>query len=130
MNSGTWSFTKVLVADLETEVAFYRDVFGLEEAHRMKAGLDSDPAEEVFFATHQGYPVLGLVTYLHRQPPPVGETIIGISVPDIRAAFERAKHCGGKVAREPTTSEQTHGYTIGLLEDPEGHIIEVLEAKS
>jgi predicted enzyme related to lactoylglutathione lyase len=128
MSSATWSFTKVVVADLDTEVAFYRDVFGLAEAHRIEGVLDETAFEEVFFATSEQPPVLGLVSYPDRQAPPVGETVIGFSTPDITALFERAKRHGGTVRLEPMNSEGSLGFTVGLLEDPEGHGIEVIEA--
>ena len=38
MSNASWSFTKVVVADLDAEVAFYHDVFGLDEAHRIEGG--------------------------------------------------------------------------------------------
>jgi lactoylglutathione lyase len=127
MSKATWSFTKVVVVDLDAEVAFYQDVFGLQEGHRLKGGLEGALFEEVFFARGEGPPVLGLVMYVDRQPPPVGESVIGFSTPDIAAVFERARRHGGTVRREPINSEQSHGFTVGLLEDPEGHVIEVVE---
>ena len=127
MSNASWSFTKVVVADLDAEVAFYHDVFGLDEAHRIKGGLDGVEFEEVFFASGAHPPVLGLVTYPDRQDPAVGETVIGFSTPDIAVLFDRAKRHGGTIRREPMNSDESLGFTVGLLEDPEGHLIEVLE---
>lgn len=127
MSNATWSFTKVVVHDLEAEVAFYREVFGLEEAHRIKGGLDQAAFEEVFFTSAAQSPVLGLVSYLDRQAPPVGETVIGFSTPDLVALFERARRHGGTIRRDAMNSEESHGYTVGLLDDPEGHGIEVIQ---
>lgn len=130
MSAASWSFTKVVVANLDAEVAFYRDVFGLEEGHRLKGGLDGAAFEEVFFISGQRSPILGLVSYVDRLPPQVGETVTGFSTPDIAALFERAKHHGGAIRLEPMNSEESLGFTVGLLEDPEGHLIEVLEVSS
>jgi predicted enzyme related to lactoylglutathione lyase len=127
MSNGTRSFTKVVVVDLDTEVAVYHDVFGFVEGHRIKGGLQGASFEEVFFTRAEGPPVLGLVMYVDWQPAPVGESVIGFSTPDIAAVFKRARRHGGTVRREPTNSEESHGFTVGLLEDPEGYLIEVVE---
>ena len=44
-----FSFTKLVVADLELSAAFYTDVFGLQEQYRVKAAIGGRAVEEILF---------------------------------------------------------------------------------
>jgi predicted enzyme related to lactoylglutathione lyase len=121
----SFTFTKVMVSDLETASGFYEEVFGLRVAHRIETGTDGDRMEEVFLATGPG-PTLALVK-VDRVPPSAGEVVLGFSTSDITALFGRADQAGGTIERPPLASAATHGYTVGILTDPYGHRIEVVE---
>ena len=121
-----FTFTKVIVADLTAASAFYADVFGLEVAQRIEATIDGSPMEEVFLATGAG-PTLALVSYADREPPVAGELVLGFSTDDVTSLFDRAAKRGATVVRPPGASEATHGYMVGILADPDGHLVEVVE---
>jgi predicted enzyme related to lactoylglutathione lyase len=122
----SYTFTKMLVSNLDVASAFYAEVFGLEVAHRIEKVVGRDRMEEVFLATGDG-PTLALVCYPDRDVPPTGELVLGFSTDDIAELFERATRRGATVARPPSASEATHGYAIGILADPDGHRVEVVE---
>jgi predicted enzyme related to lactoylglutathione lyase len=121
----SFTFTKVTVSDIETASGFYEEVFGLRVAHRIEAGTDGDRMEEVFLATGPG-PTLALVK-VDRVTPSAGEVVLGFSTSDITALCNRAERAGATIERPPRASESTQGYTVGILTDPEGHRIEVVE---
>jgi lactoylglutathione lyase len=122
----SYTFTKVMVGNLDAASAFYADVFGLEVAHHIEEVVGGDRMEEVFLATGDG-PTLALVCYPDRDLPPTGELVLGFTTDDIAELFERATRHGATVARPPSASEATHGYAVGILADPDGHCVEVIE---
>jgi uncharacterized glyoxalase superfamily protein PhnB len=108
--------TPVLVyPDVRAAVAWLEAVFGFEErvrvgdAHRAQLRVGSDGA--VVVADVRGDQVApgdGIVTHL-----------IKVRVPDVDAAFVRARDGGAHVIEEPRTHE--YGERSGVLEDLAGH---------
>jgi uncharacterized glyoxalase superfamily protein PhnB len=108
--------TPVLVyPDVRAAVAWLGAAFGFEErvrigeAHRaqLRVGLDG----AVIVAEVHGSratPDEGVVTHLMK-----------VRVPDVEAAFNRARDAGTRVIQEPTTYE--YGERSCELEDPAGH---------
>ena len=50
-----------------------------------------------------------------------------VETPDVTASLEKAEGLGGKVVMPRTTLP---GVTLGLFEDPEGHVVGLVEAKA
>lgn len=108
--------TPVLVyPDVRAAVAFLESAFGFEERVRIgeshRAQLRVGPDAAVVVADVRGEQVApseGVVTHL-----------VKVRVPDVDAAFARARDCGAKVLEELTTWE--YGERSGVLEDPGGH---------
>ncbi|QCS41628.1 VOC family protein [Natrinema versiforme] len=127
------------VTDLEETLAFYRDVLGLSVADRFSVGgeafadavgiegasadfahLEADGVriELVEYDPEaRGSPAAGL-----NQP---GASHVGLSVDDLESFYETLPDDVPTIS-EPRTSET--GTTILFLRDPEGNLIEVLEA--
>lgn len=108
--------TPVLVyTDVREAVAWLESAFGFEErvrigeAHRAQMRVGEDGAI-VVADTHgeQAPPAAGTVTH-----------VIKVRVPDIDAAFERARAAGATALQEPTTYE--YGERSGVVEDHAGH---------
>ena len=108
--------TPVLVyPDVRAAVAWLESAFGFEErvrigdAHRAQLRVGSDGAVVVADVRgEQVPPADGLVTHL-----------IKVRVPDVDAAFARARRAGARVHQQPTTYE--YGERSCVLEDPAGH---------
>jgi uncharacterized glyoxalase superfamily protein PhnB len=108
--------TPVLVyADVRAAVTWLEAAFGFEErvrigdAHRAQLRAGSDGAVVVAdVGGERAAPAGGGVTH-----------VVKLRVPDVDAAFERARAAGGRVVDEPRTWE--YGERSGVLEDPGGH---------
>jgi uncharacterized glyoxalase superfamily protein PhnB len=108
--------TPVLVyPDVRGAVAWLERAFGFEEkvrigeAHRSQMRVGEDGAIVVADVRRdQVAPHSGVVTQLLK-----------IRVPDVDAAFERARAAGARVLEEPRTWE--YGERSGVVEDPAGH---------
>jgi uncharacterized glyoxalase superfamily protein PhnB len=108
--------TPVLVyLDVRAAVAWLESALGFEErvrigdAHRAQLRVGDDGA--VIVADVRGQqvaPGAGVVTHL-----------IKVRVPDVDAAFARARDGGAGVLEEPTTHE--YGERSCVVEDPAGH---------
>jgi predicted enzyme related to lactoylglutathione lyase len=119
------AFTKLIVSDLEAMTRFYCEVFEFEEATRIQAEMSGESIDEIFLGRDGDFTGLCLFCYIGREPAH-NEVILGFSTPDIVAAFERAKALGATVS-EPVKVEQAGGRIMGFLEDPEGHVCEVMQ---
>jgi uncharacterized glyoxalase superfamily protein PhnB len=108
--------TPVLVyPDVRAAVAWLETAFGFEErvrigdAHRAQMRVGTDGAIVVADVRGQQVP-----------PSPSQVThVIKVRVPDVDAAFARARDAGGRVFEEPTTHE--YGERSCVLDDLAGH---------
>lgn len=122
-----FSFTKLLVHDLETTAEFYKSVAGLTELARVESAIGGRPIKEIMFnATGQGGATFVLLKFMDTDAPKKDEVIVGFMTPDVVAFVERAKAAGGKVL-DPIRDEVEHGVKVAFVEDVEGHLIEVVE---
>ena len=108
--------TPVLIyPDVRSAVAWLEGAFGFEErvrigdAHRAQLRVGSDGAVVVAdVRADQVAPEAGVVTHL-----------VKVRVPDVDAAFGRARDFGARSLEEPRTWE--YGERSGVLEDLAGH---------
>lgn len=124
----TFAFTKLVVDDLEGTTSFYEDVFALRQLNRVQAEIAGSRVEEIILGTDAGMGPI-LVKWLDGRTAPRGEVILGVTTPDIHSLFEQAKVSGGRVHVVPEVSAEAGGLIVGFLEDPEGHLIEVVESR-
>lgn len=122
-----FAFTKVVVDDLEACAAFYAQSFGLEEQYRVRADIAGRPIDEILYAASApGGGTFVLLRFLDGPGAPTG-VIPGFVTDEIDAVFARAVAAGGSVAQEPEDMPK-HGHRVGFLTDPEGRLIEVVQA--
>ena len=125
--STSYSFTKLVVGDLEAMCRYYGDVYDLSPIQRVEAEIDGSPIEEVILGRDGGYGGLILLRWTDQSPPELGEVILGFTTTDIGTLFERAVSVGATVRAEPFVSEEAGGMRVGFVADPEGHLAEVVE---
>ena len=115
--------TPVLIyPDVREAVAWLEAAFGFGErvrigdAHRAQLRVGDDGSIVVADVRRdQVAPSGGVVTQL-----------IKLRVPDVDAAFARAREAGAKVLEEPMTHE--YGERSGVVEDPAGHRWELTQS--
>ena len=125
-----FSFTKLVVADLEGMAAFYKAVYGLTEAGRYRAEVHGQPIEEIILGREGASSGLILFTYLDHDGATVGEVLLGFTTDDVGALFERGVAAGGGVWAEIKDPGLAGVALVGFLADPEGHVAEVVQTGS
>ena len=128
MTALAFSFTKLVVADLERAERFYSEAFGMQALHRVRSEEHAYPLEEAIMALGEGLEQhrLMLVHYLTRPCPPSGAVWTGFVVADIAATLEALTRCGGRL-EVAAHANQEHGVLAVLAADPDGHMIEVIQ---
>ncbi|MFC6717851.1 VOC family protein [Natrialbaceae archaeon GCM10025810] len=129
----------ITVSDLEETLAFYRDVLGLSVLDRFSVSgeafseaVDVPDASADFAHLEGGGVRIELVAYdpkgdeadadaLNRP----GATHLGLAVDDLESTYERLPGDVETLSEPRTTAT---GTTICFLRDPEGNLVELLEA--
>jgi catechol 2,3-dioxygenase-like lactoylglutathione lyase family enzyme len=122
-----FSFTKLLVDDLEKTAAFYKSVCGLVEQQRVDATIDGRPISEItFLPTYPGGGSLTLLKFVAAPKPHNDELILGFTTADIEGFVERVKAARGRVT-DPIRAMPEHRLRVAFVQDVEGHLIEVVQ---
>lgn len=121
------SFVKLVVDDLEAVARFYEQVFGMSRTARFQAESEMGPIDEIVLDSGEGARLI-IVKWLERPAPPAGELMLGFRSTDIDQLFSEASAAAGTIVRAPSPSKEAGGLIVGLLADPEGHAIEIIEA--
>lgn len=124
----SFSFTKLMVDDLEKMAAYYQEVYGLNQLHRVQAEIAGEPIDEIMMGPGQQLSTESLVMlkYLKRPNPPRGEVIVGFITQDLPALLSRAQRAGGSVLQDIREMPE-HGIKVAFVKDPEGHLAEVVQ---
>lgn len=123
-----FSFTKLVVNDLDTAERFYCAVFHLRRLHRVTSDAHQYALDEVVLS-HPDAPgghALIITRYLQRPCPPPGAAWTGFVVPDIDATLSAVAAAGGKV-EVPVHGNPEHDVRAAIAADPEGHLIEIIQ---
>ena len=102
------------VENLESAVAFYRDVLGLPFLFQAPPGL-------AFFQCGQTRLMLSAVP----EADAARRAVLYYAVPDIRAAVEDARRAGAVVRQEPQMIARVENRDVWLAvtEDPDRHVV-------
>ncbi len=139
MTAPTAHHVGVTVADLDRAVAFYAETFDLDVVAEFSVGGDAfaeavavDGAAAEFAHLDAGDAVIELVAYEPAGEPgadPVlnrpGAAHLGLSVDDVEAFYEDLADDVETLSPPRTTAS---GTTVLFVRDPEGNLIEVLDA--
>lgn len=127
MRQDHFSFTKLVVGDLEKCATFYKAVCGLQELARVDARIAGRDIREIMFnPTGEGAATFVLLSFVDTPRPAGDEVILGFITQDLEAFVARARAAGGSVYQEITT-EADHGVRVAFVRDVEGHLMEVVQ---
>ncbi len=123
-----FSFTKLLVSDLDRVTAFYQAACGYGAGQTLDASMGGRPVRETILSKPGGGAELVIMTYLDGNHPPVGGAVNAFNTVDIEAFEARALGAGGSIV-EAISVLEFNGNTMrmGIYADPEGFLLEVLE---
>jgi predicted enzyme related to lactoylglutathione lyase len=122
-----YSFTKLIVNDLEKMSSFYAGVFDLEQIERIQSAIGPDPIEEIMLGIDGKFDHgLVLLKFVDKPAPENGELILGFTTDDIEAVYERVRTAGGGI-HAAIRRDAGSPYKVGFVRDPEGHLAEVVE---
>jgi len=117
--------TGIGVSDLQASAAFYKAALGLQELRTIKL----DYMDEIILA-HEGRTAVVLMHWTdgsernYRNVP----VKLVFYVTDPVAVANRIRAAGGVITLEPAPIAAFGGAVIGLAKDPDGYVIELLQA--
>jgi len=119
-----FQFTKIRVADVDKEFAFYSAALGRVEKFRYTRPDGEIPVDEIVMTTTDGTEQsIVLLNYLGRPVPPPGSCVLGFLVDDVDETVQRAVAAGGTLTKEPFDIADMN-IRVAFVEDPEGHTLE------
>ncbi len=130
--SVAFSFTKLVVHDLEKLSAFYREAYGLHAVKRVRGErIGEEEIDEIMLAADPEAPfgTFVLLKYLGRAPSPTGELLLGFVTDDLPALLDRVRAKGGGV-HAPIREMPALGLRVAFATDPEGHVAELVQLLS
>jgi lactoylglutathione lyase len=128
----SFTFTKLVVHDLEKMAAFYRDAYALQAVNRVRGeSIGGEEIDEIMVSADPNaqYGSLVLLQYLGRGPSPSGELILGFTTDDLPRLLERVRAAGGAV-HAPIKAIPEMKLRVAFATDPEGHLAELVEMRS
>src|SRR5262245_7769164 len=104
-----FSFSKLVVDDLDRCAAFYQSVFELAEQARVDAAIEGRPIREIMFhPTAEAGATFVLLKFQGERAPAPGELILGFITPDLEALVAHTRAAGGTIAEDIKEMEE-HG---------------------
>lgn len=122
-----FAFTKIIVADVKAMERFYCDTLGLKVTARIDVNERGWNLEEAILSVGDGSTSLNLLQYRDRPAPPLGEAVVGFHVDDMDSVIAAATAGGGSLVTEPVDIPE-HKLRACYIADPEGHLLELLQA--
>ncbi len=113
------------VSDLARSEDFYTRVLGMSVQQR----IDLPHIKEIVVA-HEGRTAVVLMHWLDgsKRNYHGGDIKLVFFVPDAKAVIGRIREAGLPIQREAEVMPEFNNMVIGLGEDPDGYVIEVLQA--
>jgi catechol 2,3-dioxygenase-like lactoylglutathione lyase family enzyme len=120
----SFGFTKIVVAEMDRAMRFY-SAMGMRESQRY-----TTPALIEIMLKFDGdaEPTLVLQKYADNRKVEIGTGYgnLGIVTPDIRGLYARLEQIGFKPKAQPHEMGEL-GITVGMIEDPDGHPLEIVQ---
>lgn len=134
MTNISLKYSPVTVDDVDAAIAFYTEALGLElrgdvasDGHRwVTLGFSSQPGLELVLSEPGGGRSPEDAEALHSLLAKGSLPVIVFAVPDVDAAFERARATGAEVLQEP--ADQPWGPRDCAVRDPAGNTVRLSHA--
>jgi predicted enzyme related to lactoylglutathione lyase len=120
--ASTFSFTKLIVHDLQKMSAFYQAAYGLKDFDRVQADNDGDPIDEIMLGVDSahGPGSIMLLKFTERAAPTPGAVVLGFQTDDLEGLIDAVLAAGGSQYGEIKTSEVAP-VRVAFTIDPEGN---------
>ncbi len=122
-----FSFTKLIVDNLELMAEYYHQVYGLNKLHRVEEpeGVGNEPIAEIIMGADEtmGSESLVMFKFINRPAPRDQEVILGFITDDLDALAKRVLEHGGKHVGMLKEMPH-HGVRVLFTIDPEGRLSE------
>lgn len=117
--------TGIGVSDLEASAAFYKAALGMTEVRRFHL----DHMDEIVLA-HEGRNAVILMHWTDGSEQNYRDVPVKLVfyVTDPKALAERVRAAGGRITHEPTPNAGMGGAVIALGKDPDGYVVELIQA--
>lgn len=124
----TFTFTKLVVDDLEKMAAFYGQVFELDQISRIQDAIGPDAIDQIILGTAGALTpgALILLRYVAKARPQNGEVVLGFTTGDLPALLDRVRAADGGVHCDIRDFPDMN-VRVAFATDPEGHLIEIVE---
>lgn len=128
MSRPDFSFTKLVVQDVDAMARFYQEVYGLQPVGRVQERIGGEAIEEIMLSAGAELAPgsLVLLRFVDRPAVPRGEVILGFTTSDLPALLERIRAAGGTV-HEEIREIPGLGLRAAFAKDPEGHLAELVQ---
>ena len=128
-----FSFTKLVVDDLERMADYYCAVFDLHRVgrHASEKGALGEAIDEIFLSPSptDRHGRFILFKFTSRPPARDDQVILGFETRDLDGVVERARKHGGELAA-PIKDMPELRVRVAMVRDPEGHICELVEMQA
>ena len=117
--------TGVGVSDLRRSTDFYKEVFGMTVVTKFKL-----PDMEEMILSFPSGAALVLMCHIDGSKHDLANTggKLVFYVADPVATAQLARDHGAEVVREPTPIPEFNNTVVGFVKDPDGHLLELLQA--
>lgn len=124
-----FSFTKIIVDDLDRAADFYKATMGFREYQRVKDDVAGEAMEEIILihGEQMGESVPLIVwKFPQRKAPVDSDSILGFQTRDVDALLTRIVAAGGSAVQAPK-SNPAHGVRVAFAQDPDGRLLELVQ---
>jgi lactoylglutathione lyase len=117
--------TGIGVSDLKRSADFYKRAFGMTQTMTFKL----DYMDEIVLA-HEGRNAIVLMHWTDGSARNYKDVPVKLVfyASDPKAVAARIREMGCEVTREPAPIETLNGAVVGLAKDPDGYVVELLQA--
>ena len=128
MSRPDFSFTKLVVEDVDAMARFYQEVYGLNPVGRVQERIGGEAIDEIMLSAgaEVGPGSLVLLRFVERPAVSRGEVILGFTTSDLPALLERIRAAGGTI-HEEIREIPGLGLRVAFAKDPEGHLAELVQ---
>ncbi len=126
--NATFSFTKLVVGDLEKMSTYYQQVYGLKQFERIQSEIGADPIDEIMLGIESAFGPgsIMLLEFVDKPAPVPGAVILGFQTDDLDRLVERVVANGGTIHTGIEESEVAP-VRVAFVVDPEGNQAECVQ---